>query len=102
MPAVDESKPASTTSSDSNILRLSQCSTPDVLSLNDEEDRESDGAAVTPKAWKDLIVRRTKDPEVQPFHGPLDTYLTKTSIRAIAFSQHKVRWKRIVDADLYC
>ena len=81
---------------------MSDCTTPEVLSLNDEEGLEHDDREfITPKAWKDLIVRKNKNPELVKFHGPLDTYLTKTSLRAIAFSQHKVRWKRIVDADLY-
>ena len=86
MVVLEENKPATTESSDSNVLHLSQCTTPEALSLDDEDGRESTGEAVTPKPWKDLIVRRTKNPEVEPFHGPLDTYLTKTSVRAIAFS----------------
>ena len=50
--------------SDSNLLRMSECTTPDVLSVNDEEGREDDdGEFPQPKAWKDLIVRKNKNPE---------------------------------------
>ena len=70
--------------------------------MDDEDGREPDNYEFkSPKAWKDLVVRQNKNPETTKFVGPLDTYLNKTSIRSIAFSQHKVRWKKIVDADLY-
>ena len=89
-------------SEDSNILRMSECTTPGELSVNDEAGMPPDtGELIQPKAWKDLIVRQNKDPEHIKIEGPLDTYLNKTSLRSIAFSQHKARWKRIVDADLY-
>lgn len=46
-------------------------------------------------------MRLREEPKHKRAKNRFDTYLTKTSIRAIKFSENKKRWHRLVSNDLY-
>ena len=47
------------------------------------------------------MVRLKEEPVYKRVKNKYDTYLTKTSMRAIKFSENKQRWLRLVENDLY-
>ena len=76
-----------------------------MLSLDDKEDHEkksdkevADGESEDieekrrNRPHKSFIVRMKDEPKVKRAKNRFDTYLTKTSIRAINFSENKKRW----------
>ena len=104
------------------MLNLSEVSTPDGLSLyadNNYDLSDNDGIVIERKSEEDAEDREDRDErrrqkphskyvvrtKIAPQYGPaknrFDTYLTKTSMRAISFSENKQRWQRIINNDLY-
>ena len=53
------------------------------------------------KRHHEYLVRTKKAPKFKFAKNKYDTYLTKTSLRAIKFSENKKRWQRLIDNDLY-
>ena len=90
------------------MLNLSRVTTPEALSMEDdhgmiEQDESSDEetARKKQKPHHQYIVRTKKPPEYKYAKNKYDNYLTKTSMRAIKFSENKKRWLRLVENDLY-
>lgn len=89
------------------MLNLSEISTPDGLSLDGDDDQivDDDSADFEERRrhfkYSDYMVKLKKEPQYKIALNKFDTYMTKTSLRAIKFSENKKRWARIVDNDLY-
>ena len=63
-----------------------------------EADNET-GSSMKP--YNEYVVRLKEEPTFRRAKNKYDTYLTKTSMRAIKFSENKRRWHRIINKDLY-
>ena len=95
---------------DPKFLNLSECTTPEGLSV-DGDDRLSqiegessdteDDEMPFKKPYNEYVVRLKQEPKFRRAKNKYDVYLTKTSLRAIKFSENKRRWHRIIDNDLY-
>ena len=97
---------------DERFLNLSEMTTPDALSIPSHEgtpaaegvdggDSERSECAKKRKAHSEFVVRLKKPPHFKFVKNKYDSYLTKTSLRAINFSENKKRWMRIIEKDLY-
>ena len=82
------------------ILNLSEVSTPDNLS-KDGDDIKSNSDSVGSKGFEEkrrnriyenYLVRLKEAPVVKRVKNKYDTYLTKTAMTAITFSENKKRW----------
>ena len=67
----------------------------------DGDDASEESAKKKRKPYSSYIVRLKKEPKYKRALNKFDTYLTKTSMRAITFSENKKRWQRIISNDLY-
>ena len=93
---------------DPKMMVMSEISTPDDLSIDGKSDNKADldqdseeVETKENKPYSSYIVRMKDEPKSKNIKNRFDTYLTKTSIRAIKFSENKKRWQRIVENDLY-
>ena len=98
---------------DPKMLDLDQISTPDALSededekkkrdsvLKDLDETDSESGVQKRKPHHEYIVRMKEEPKYKVAKNRFDSYLTKTSMRAITFSENKKRWQRVIDKDLY-
>mmetsp|Transcript_9733 Transcript_9733/g.11990 ORF Transcript_9733/g.11990 Transcript_9733/m.11990 type:complete len:88 (-) Transcript_9733:1692-1955(-) len=62
---------------------------------------ETDSEYKKAKPHSQYIVRLKKPPQFQFAKNKFDAYLTKTSMRAIKFTENKKRWMRLIENDLY-
>lgn len=53
------------------------------------------------KLHSQYIVRTKQPPQYKYARNKYDNYLTKTSMRAIKFTENKKRWLRLIENDLY-
>ena len=90
------------------MLALSEMTTPDQISMQDDYDDDDNGDKDSEeserkrnKPYSTYIVRQKIEPQYKRALNKFDTYLTKTSMRAIKFSENKKRWQRIIANDLY-
>ena len=90
------------------MIDLSRCSTPDQLSDHDEDQNKDDDSDSLDfeekrrhKKYSDYVVRLKVEPQYRRARNKFDSYLTKTQMKAIIFSENKRRWQRIIDKDLY-
>jgi len=89
------------------MLDLDQISTPAELSMDEAENasadnQDSEDSDKKPeKRHEEYLVRTKKAPKFRFAKNKYDAYLTKTSLRAIKFSENKKRWQRLIDNDLY-
>ena len=103
---------------DPKFLNLSECTTPEGLSVDgdngmsqlgddstdtaEEQTNEADSeTGPFSKPYNEYVVRLKQEPKFRRAKNKYDTYLTKTSMRAIKFSENKRRWHRIINKDLY-
>ena len=68
---------------------------------NTNASEESEERRKNPKPYASYVVRLKQEPKTKRAKNKFDTYLTKTSLRAIKFSENKKRWQRIIKNDLY-
>ena len=81
-------------------LNLSEVSTPDNLSKEGDEVKSNsdDNLSVgfeekrRHKNYESYIVRLKEVPEVKRVKNKYDTFMTKTAMTAIAFTENKKRW----------
>ena len=81
------------------MLNLSEISTPEALSEADNEEPKVDDTDSLDfeerrkhKKHQDYVVRLKDEPQYKRAKNKFDTYLTKTQLRAIKFSENKKRW----------
>jgi len=81
------------------MMVMSEISTPEDLSIDGKSDNKADldqdSEEVEKKEKKphnSYIVRMKEEPKFKNVKNRFDTYLTKTAIRAIKFSENKKRW----------
>ena len=88
------------------MLDLDQISTPEALSEDDEEkqrkeeaekkllnaDSDDEIGVLKRKPHMEYTVRMKEEPKYKVAKNRFDSYLTKTSMRAIGFSENKKRW----------
>lgn len=95
------------------MLAFSEITTPDALSMqddyaedpistnHDDDSGEDSEEKRNKKPYASYVVRLKNEPKYKRAKNKFDTYLTKTSLRAIKFTENKKRWQRIIKNDLY-
>ena len=79
---------------DEKLLNLSRVTTPDALSMEDDQVNSNDNDSELSierkkKPHEQYIVKLKEPPQFKYAKNKFDNYLTKTSMRAITFSENK-------------
>ena len=69
--------------------------------IHAEDDSDASEERKKTKPHSQYIVRTKQPPQYKYAKNKYDNYLTKTSMRAIKFTENKKRWLRLIENDLY-